>query len=340
MRQRDYPRLCPERTGRMLRRAVEQLVDSAIAGTPITQKDAVKLMALPADSAEASYIAWAAWSLGKEASDNTGQIYAQIGLDATPCPEDCAFCDLGATNALGRGRAEVPDDDIVFYARTFDEANVHLISLMATAAYGFDHFCNVVSKVRDAVADDMPLMANIGDVTPEQAATLKELGIQAFYHANRLGEGEITRIRPEARLRTMEAVTNAGLKLMSAVEPVHAQSNPIDIAAHMREVIGLRPYCAGVGALTVVPGTKMASYQPISRRRARYLAAIMRLIAGRSIPFGCGCGNVVWADAGTNPRGRNLSTDPDFLKRDVRRLRKELTRDEWSVPARPLSSWM
>ena len=76
--------------------------------------------------------------------------------------------------------------------------------------------------------------------------------------------------------------------------------------------------------------------EPISRRRGMFLASVMRLAAGTSIPNGCGCGNAVWTDAGTNPRGRDLSTDPDFLRRDVKRLRKLLNRDEWIVPDKPL----
>lgn len=323
----------------MLDRDVERIVDDAVAGTLIGDDEALLLMGFPASSPEAAYLRWGAGVLGREASSNTGQIYAQIGLDATPCPENCAFCSLAAVNAREKGRAEVDDDLVAEYAHVFDEAGVHLISLMATAAYGFEHFLKVVAAVRSAVGDDMPIMANIGDIDQSQVRELKAVGVQSFYHANRLNEGVITGIDPSVRLATIAAVQEAGLALMTAVEPVYEGVSQRDIVTRMREVVEMRPYCSGVGALTVVPGTKMADCVPATRRQASHLACIMRLMAGTSIPFGTGCGNVVWADAGTNPRGRDLSCDPDFLRRDVARLRKELQREEWDVPARPLPRW-
>lgn len=323
----------------MIDRRVERIVDDAVAGRRATRDDLLFLMGFSAHSAEAAYVLWGARTIGRTASRNTAQIYAQIGLDATPCPENCAFCTLAARNAREKGCAEVPDEDVARYARTFDEAGVHLISLMATAAYGFDHLLRVVSKVRDAVSPDMPIMANMGDVSSDQAQQLKEAGVQAFYHAKRLGEGVITGISPRRRDETMDAVQQAGLALMSAVEPVSADTPAPALADRMLEVIARTPVCAGVGVLTAVPGTAMGNVKPISCLRGKYLAAIMRLAAGTSIPNGCGCGNVEWADAGTNPRGRDLSCNPDFLKRDVARLRKQLARSEWNVPARPSPFW-
>lgn len=320
-------------------RHVESIVDDAVSGTRATRDDLLFLMGFSAHSPEAAYVSWGAEAIGRKASHNTASIYAQIGLDATPCPENCAFCTLAARNAKAKGRAEVPDDDIAHYARVFDEAGAHLISLMATAAFSFNHFLRVVSKVRKAVSPDMPIMANIGDITPAQAHELKEAGVQAFYHAKRLGEGVVTGILPARRDETMDAVRDAGLKLMSAVEPVSAETPAADIADRMLEVIEREPVCAGVGVLTAVPGTAMGDIAPVSRLRGKYLAAIMRLAAGTSIPNGCGCGNVEWTDAGTNPRGRDLSCNPDFLKRDVARLRKQLARSEWDVPARPSPFW-
>ena len=274
----------------MLDKSVESIVDRAIEGESPCRDEMLMLMGIDVESAEAAYVRWGAEVLGRRASGGVGQIYAQIGLDATPCPENCAFCSLAARNNSSKGRAEVPDDEITHYAGVFDEAGVHLISLMATAAFDFGHFLQVVTAVRNVVGDDMPLM-------------------------------------------------EADLELMTAVEPVYRGIPREDIAERMLEAISQKPYCSGVGVLTAVPGTAMEREEPYTRREASYFACIMRLAAGTSIPFGTGCGNVVWTDAGANPRGRDLSTNPDFLRRDVRRLRKELARDGWDVPARPLSAW-
>lgn len=323
----------------MIDRSVEALVDRAIAGTPPSKREAVALLTTDASSPEAAYIRWGAELIGREASHGTGQIYAQLGIDANSCPENCAFCALAASSSTQKGPAEVPIDTIVACASTFDRAGVHLISLMSTAGFDFNRFLAIVQAVRESVSPDMPLMANIGDIDVSQARALATAGVQAAYHAHRLGEGTITSIDPARRKATFTALKTAGLKLMTAVEPVHAASDPQEIAERMFEAIALSPYCSGVGTLTTVPGTAMESCVPLSRKHGTLLSAVMRLIAGRGIPFGTGCGNVMWTDAGTNPRGRNLSADPDWLLRDVNRLRKELVGREWSVPNRPLSSW-
>ncbi len=323
----------------MIDRSVETLVDRAIAGTPPSKQEATALLMTDASSPEAAYIRWGAELIGREAAHNTGQIYAQIGVDAGPCPENCAFCALAASSSARKEPADVSVDAIIASASTFDRAGVHLISLMSTAGFDFDRFLSIVKAVREAISPDMPIMANIGDIDANQARTLATAGVQAAYHAHRLGEGIITSIDPARRTATFAALKTAGLKLMSAVEPVHAASDPQEVADRMFEVIACSPYCSGVGTLTVVAGTGMESYVPLSRKHSALLAAVMRLVAGRSIPFGTGCGNVRWTDAGTNPRGRNLIADPDYLLRDVSRLRKELADSEWTVPDRPLASW-
>lgn len=323
----------------MLDPAVEALVDRAITGDALTKDEAISLLALDTCSPEVAYVLWGAQEIGREAAHNTGQIYAQIGIDANPCPENCAFCMLAAHNSPTREPRELADDLIVGYASTFDRAQVHLISLMTTAGFDFDRFLTIVHMVREAISPDMPLMANIGDIDNRQAQALRSAGVQAAYHAHRLGEGRITGIDPLRRLATFDALQTAGLKLMSAVEPVYEGIDPISIVERMFEVIDLKPYCAGVGALTIVQDATMASCVPISRKRAAFLAAVMRLGAGHTIPFGTGAGNVVWTDAGTNPRGRDLPTDSAYLVRDVSRLRKKLIDDEWQVPARPLAQW-
>lgn len=171
------------------------------------------------------------------------------------------------------------------------------------------------------------------------AQALKSAGVQAAYHAHRLGEGEITAIPPARRIATLEHIRAAGLKVMSAVEPVHSGTSPKAIIERMEKVASFEPYCAGVGTLTSVKGTPMEGIEPISRAKGALLAAVFRLMVGEDIPFGTGGGNVVWSDAGTTPRARNLPVDAIVLERDVARLKKELRGKEWGVPDRPLASW-
>ena len=329
----------------MLDRWIEKRADAATCGETLNTDDALHFMEYESASFEAAYTICAANKISRKASKNIGQVYAQIGLDKSPCPANCSFCTLAAKNNQHNDSHKnhekhiVPLDEIVSFAKVFDKSGVHLISLMSTAAYPFELFCETVAAVRQNINDDMPIMANIGDINLEQAKKLKKLGVQAFYHAHRLGEGVITSIAPERRKASLEAARQAGLQIMSAVEPVCANTAHEDIVGRMFEVIALHPYCSGVGSLTAAAGTEMENVKSISSARTKQIACIMRLCAGTSIPFGTGAGNVLWVDAGTNPRGRTLLGCFENLEYEVQRQKKVLEKDAWDVPVRPIKTW-
>ena len=315
------------------------IAERCLAGGTISSDEALRLMEYDTLSAEAAHLRWAAETIARRASNGCGQIYAQIGVDAGPCPVNCRFCSLSVENHReGMPEGEVPLERIVEYAALFDRAGVHLISLMSTALMRFDRYLEIVRAVRAAVSPDMPILANTRDFSEEQAVRLKEAGAQAVYHANRLGEGVITTISPDRRQATVEAARKAGLAIMNGVEPVQRSTAPEELVRAMERAISQKPYCSGVTALTSIP-QRSGDLEPASRARAAFLAAIMRLMAGDAIPFGAGGGNVVWVDAGTNPRARDLPVDERSLRRDVARRRKELAGREWRIPDRPLSVW-
>lgn len=109
----------------------------------------------------------------------------------------------------------------------------------------------------------MRLVANVGDFGPAYAAALKEAGFTGVYHIHRLREGTDTNARPQARIRTMDAVRGAGLELYYCVEPIgpeHTHQELVD------EMLRIRDYPVGVMAvMSALPC-------PVRRwaRRARY----------------------------------------------------------------------
>ncbi len=319
---------------------IEDIVDRAVGGEKIPPAELLSLFDIDTLAPEVALVRWAARTITARACDNTGQIYAQIGIDALPCPANCDFCAFAAARSAGVSLDSiVPLEKVAEYARIFDDAGVHLISLMSTAALPFGRMRDTVRAVRESVRDDMPILVNTGDLSVGQARELKAAGAQAAYHAHRIGEGEITHISPDTRRATIAHITEAGLKLMNAVEPVYAEVDPEVILDRMAEAASEHPYCSGVGTLTNVAGTPMEHVRSLTRARTAYYAGIFRLMVGTDIPFGTGGGNVMWVDAGTNPRDRDLPVNAQGLNRDVERVRKELLGKEWNVPARPLEMW-
>lgn len=316
---------------------VMNAVERALSGESLDDEALLSLLGLDPYSAECAHVRWGSETLARRASGNQGRIYAQIGVDMIPCPVDCAFCTLSRVNASPDVKDAdpetlvVPTDTIVEYARVFKEAGAHVISLMATAALPFDRYLDIVSSVRAVVGDAASVLANYGDMSFAQAGRLAQAGADMAYHAHRLGEGELTRASSAQRLATMRNIKAVGMQLMCGVEPLYEDLENDAVLARMHEALSFEPYCAGVAGLHAVDGTKMQTAKPMNGPKLQLYAAVMRLMAGEKLPFGCGGRNVLWADAGTNPRGRDLCCDPEFLRRDVIRLKKDLTSRGWDV---------
>jgi biotin synthase len=306
-------------------------------GRTLGYDELLALLATPATGADADRIRDAACALTRHASGNRGQVFAQIGLDALPCPADCRYCSFAARNTALEARDELSLDEVVGYARVFDAAGIHLISLMVTAAYRFDRYLQVIAAVRAAIRPTTPLLANAADLTREQAERLRAAGADVVYHAVRLREGRITDIAPERRRQTIANVRAAGLRLMTGVEPLFEELEPSEIADRIFETLDMGAVCTGVCPLVLVPGSRMAHLTPPSDERRHLIGALYRLAVGTRVPFGMG--GLSWVDAGTNPRGRHLSKDAAELAGQVEDKRRELVRDGWELPATAPAEW-
>ena len=328
-----------------------RIADAACEGRAPSHDDVLYLLGFDGYSVEAAYVCARARQLGWELCGGVGLIEAQIGVDARPCPENCRYCSFAARNAgtaaraqslsdaVSAGAPEVPLEEIERYARLFDEQNVHLISLMTTAALPFGRFLEMVRAARAAVAPDMLIMANTRDLSSDEAAALKEAGADIAYHAVRCGEGRLTDIAPERRRETIRNVRAAGLALMCGIEPLWMELDHGELADRIMEVPAFGAFATGACGLTPIAGAPLEGVTPAPRAAIRYVAAIARLVCGRAVRFG-GVGGAVWVDAGCDPRARGKGSSREWIVRDIRRARRQLEQDGWRVPDRPDRAWL
>ena len=318
----------------MLDERVMQIADDAAAGTAPARGDVIYLLKFDAYSAEAAYVCARARELGMRACDGRGYVYAQIGVDSTPCSKNCRFCSFAAVNTkpedVDPEHLEVTIGRIVHYARLFDDAGASLVSLMATAQLSFERYLEMIHAVRASVSEGMTVMANTGDLSLEQAQALKDAGATAAYHALRLGEGELTDIKPIDRRRTINRLRKAGIPLMTGVEPVWDSVGRLELSERICEIPDFDPFCIGACNLTPVEGADMEDRYPALTGQVRYVAAITRLVCGEGVPLG-GIGGIRWIDAGCDPRKREYGSDDAHLRRQIERAKSELRLDGFRV---------
>ena len=170
-------------------------------------------------------------------------------------------------------------EETVELARELAASGIEDLFLMTTAEFPQEKFLAYGRAVRAVLPPQMRLVANVGDFGPAYAAALKEAGFTGVYHIHRLREGTDTNARPQARIRTMDAVRGAGLELYYCVEPIgpeHTHQELVD------EMLRIRDYPVGVMAVMkriAVPGTPLGSQGEISAAQLAKICAVTTLTA-------------------------------------------------------------
>jgi biotin synthase len=149
---------------------------------------------------------------------------------------------------------------------------------------------------------------------------MKKAGITGVYHVCRIGEGDVTALDPQRRLKTMQNALDAGLQIFSCLEPIGPEHTIQQLVDNM--FIGIDLGCTQHAAMrrVPVPGTPLAKYGQISNLRLGQIVAVVALATfamptmtymGVHEPTEIGYvsgANVVTAETGVNPRDHIADT--------------------------------
>ena len=318
----------------MLDERVMKIVDDAVMGKAPSRSDVVFLLRFDAYSPEAAYVCARAREVGMRACNRKGYVYAQIGVDSSPCPRNCRFCPFAeanvADNAMADSMRELPIGRIVHFAKVMEDAGADVVSLMATAGLSFKRYLDMVRAVSASLSGQATLMVNAGDLSMDQARELKEAGVGAAYHAIRLGEGELTDIKPLDRRRTIRHLRAMGIPIMTAVEPLWEGADPVAISEIINDIPEFGPFCIDAFGLETADGSRIGGLKPALAGSVRYVAAITRLVCWESAPIG-GIGGVAWVNVGCGLIDQGVPDDDAALRARVRAAKRSLARDGFKV---------
>ena len=209
---------------------VADIVEKAVAGGLLDRYEIETLYSVDPYSRDASLVLWAGYELSQRASSGVAQIHAQIGLDASPCARNCAFCAFSARSGLRTGVFELEIDEVVELSLNALEEGANLVLMLTTATYRIEKLLEVVTRTRSAIGSEYPILVSTDDYTFEQAKALKEAGCSGAYHAVRLGEGVFTAIDERTRRSTIESAHAAGLKHCTCLEPIGPEHTAVQLA--------------------------------------------------------------------------------------------------------------
>jgi biotin synthase len=251
-------------------------------------------------------------------SKGKAEVHAQIGLNLSPCPNNCSFCAFSAQNKVFTERRELGVEAIVQLALKAEADGANALFFMTTHDYSFQKYTEVSKEVREKLMPETVMIANIGDFGYGEAKQLKEAGYTGIYHAVRMGEGRDTQIDPQVRLRTIRAAREVGLLIGTCVEPIGPEHSTEEITDKILIGRDMEPCFSGAMRRISIPGSRLEKYGMISEYRLAFLVAVVRLAMGREVIGNCthepnllGAttgANLFWAEAGTNPRDTEAET--------------------------------
>jgi biotin synthase len=328
---------------------IYELVEKGLEGRGLENSEIQTLYEVDPRSKEAFYIHWAGRQLSMQSANGKAEIHAQIGLNGSPCPKNCQFCSFAVCNGVRKGKLEMPLADVVEYAKIYEESGANLILMLCTASYKFDKLLEMGTAVRAVISKDMPLLANTGDMTTEQAQQVKAAGFNGCYHAVRMGEGVVTTIPVETRLETIKNLRAAGLSLSTCVEPVGPEHTSKEITEKTRLCIDSGARSAGVGRRVAVPNAALYEHGEISDLTCALYVAVYRLATGLGQPLNCAANspltssagaNLAWAEVGTNPRDLVERTEKGGRGFDIEFVRKIYKDADWEILVGPSPGWI
>jgi biotin synthase len=259
----------------------------------ITRKEALELGELE-DHAEIEALIERAWRARVERFSDSTDMCSLVNAKSGGCAEDCGFCAQSRfAEAETPMHAMMEPEQILDHARAAEAAGAHRFC-MVTQGQGLSKrdFQKILEGAR-LVAEHTNLKrcASIGHMSPARAQALREAGIQRVHHnvetASSYYDEVSSTVRYEGRLRTIQAVREAGLETCvgGILNLGETREQRVEMAF---ELAAINPTSVPINLLNPRPGTKFGDRDYMDPWEAVKWIAVFRLILPEALFRLCG----------------------------------------------------
>jgi biotin synthase len=235
-----------------------------------------------------------AWAVRRERFGDSTDLCSLVNAKSGGCAEDCGFCAQSRyAEADTPMHAMMSPAQILEHAKAAEAAGAHRFC-MVTQGQGLSKrdFENVVEGAR-LVAEQTNLKrcVSIGHISPDRARKLAEAGVQRVHHnvetARSYYEEVTTTVRYEGRMRTIDAVKDAGLETCvgGILNLGESPRQRVEMAFELAEV---NPTSVPINLLNPRPGTKFGDRELMDPWEVVKWVAIFRLILPDALFRLCG----------------------------------------------------
>jgi len=325
---------------------IHSLIGKSQDGEQLSVNELIYLLSMSPDSSESYLVMAEANRISKELTGNRAEVHAQLSINLSPCPCNCAFCAFAQDNGVFSENTRLTAEEAVAYAQQFEKDGANAVFIMATAEYPFGLFLEISQEIRRNLESKTVLIANVSDQSLANARKVKDAGYAGVYHAVRLREGIDSGLSSEKRKESIHNFQEAGLRVGTCVEPVGPEHTNEELADMILYTASFNPSYSGAARRIPIPGTKMAKRGTISELRMAQIVAITRLGMPRTVLGNCthepctlgglAGANLFWAEAGANPRDTKKRTEEGRGEtvESCRRIFHECGWDTYQGPSR------
>jgi biotin synthase len=247
-----------------------------------------------ADRAEIEALVERAWEVRVENFGDSTDMCSLVNAKSGGCAEDCGFCAQSRyAEADTPMHAMMEPEQILEHAKAAEAAGAHRFC-MVTQGQGLSKrdFQRILEGTR-LVAEQTNLKrcASIGHMSTERAKALKEAGVQRVHHnveSARSYYPEVsTTVRYEGRLRTIQAVKEAGLETCvgGILNLGESEEQRVEMAFELSEI---NPTSVPINLLIPKEGTKFGDREAMDPWEVVKWIAIFRLIIPGALFRLCG----------------------------------------------------
>jgi biotin synthase len=259
----------------------------------ITRPQALRLGELE-DLADIEALVQRAWEARVERFADSTDMCSLVNAKSGGCAEDCGFCAQSKyAEAETPMHAMMEPEQILEHARAAEAAGAHRFC-MVTQGQGLSKrdFDKVLTGARlVAKHTNLKRCASIGHMSVARAQELKAAGIQRVHHNVETAESyypEVsTTVRYQGRLRTIDAVREAGLETCvgGILNLGETREQRVEMAF---ELAAINPTSVPINLLNPRPGTKFGDREPMDPWEVVKWIAIFRLILPEALFRLCG----------------------------------------------------
>jgi biotin synthase len=246
------------------------------------------------DHGEIEALVQRAWDARVQRFGDSTDMCSLVNAKSGGCAEDCGFCAQSKyAEADTPLHAMMEPEQILEHARAAEAAGAHRFC-MVTQGQGLSKrdFEKVLAGARlVAKHTNLKRCASIGHMSADRALALKEAGIQRVHHNVETAESHYpevsTTVRYQGRIRTIEAVREAGLETCvgGILNLGETREQRVEMAF---ELAAINPTSVPINLLNPRPGTKFGDRELMDPWEVVKWIAIFRLILPEALFRLCG----------------------------------------------------